>query len=644
MRCLSNNPAKYHTEDIAPARKGPDHKNTDKQTSAALTDKIESPTQSPAQDSENKNNDRDSEDKNKALDSENKNKALDSEEKNKALDSEEKNKALDSEEKNKALDSENKNKALDSEEKNKALDSEEKNKALDSEEKNKALDSEEKSKTLVSENKYKALESGDQNKALDSENKNNALESGDKNNALDSENKNNAPESRDKNKALDSNHTHFILVDGGSEKCAIDLRDKLEGSIPHIPKVVVVIGGDERTLEMVHDHLEKKDTTFVIVKGSGGAADTIADVNTNAECEEDIAMKSDKSLKWLTEIRKQENRERISVIDMNKPDGQEFVRTIVQSILKGLHGSEEKHLLQTITLDLGNTALETAITNVRSKKGNTEWEEKNLTTVMEYGLIKNKIKLIDLYFDESKKFHKFLKKDRLSNLYIEVIRDCPNNALNKIIKRLLEKKRKHWEKEPNKLKYIAQLLLQLTQENYDITAYVDKDAHIFKQPDQHLFIWAVLFNRYDIAICFWERLEVGNIGSALIGGKLLKTLAEHAEIDGELLLQEELTQNASKFEDLATVVINYSYGEDRRFAKLALVRQLPDWGDTTCLAVASAAKQMTFMEQECCQSKLNRVWNGNLQFHSAWQWIQASSNTPTLKFMYYIPLYTHLSI
>ncbi|XP_077868306.1 transient receptor potential cation channel subfamily M member-like 2, partial [Saccoglossus kowalevskii] len=76
----------------------------------------------------------------------------------------------------------------------------------------------------------------------------------------------------------------------------------------------------------------------------------------------------------------------------------------------------------------------------------------------------------------------------------------------------------------------------------------------------------------------------------------------------------------TEFEDLAIGVLDICYETDKKMAKLALVRKLIEWGDTTCLDIAYAAEQMKFMEHDCCQTKLQRVWKGNTQIHTLGQW------------------------
>ncbi|CAI9735612.1 Hypothetical predicted protein [Octopus vulgaris] len=87
--------------------------------------------------------------------------------------------------------------------------------------------------------------------------------------------------------ALDPNHTHFILVDGGTNDTSgveRKFKKQLEDTILQnkrqkttIPAVAVMVGGELETLKSAYDSLSRNNPV-IIVKGSGKAADIMADV------------------------------------------------------------------------------------------------------------------------------------------------------------------------------------------------------------------------------------------------------------------------------------------------------------------------------------------------------------------------------
>jgi len=82
--------------------------------------------------------------------------------------------------------------------------------------------------------------------------------------------------------ALDSQHTHFLLVDSGTDSkwaSEIEFRGKVEEKISEdlrVPRVLVVIQGGKGTFQTVTDTLAD-DCHVVIVKESGGCAQAVAE-------------------------------------------------------------------------------------------------------------------------------------------------------------------------------------------------------------------------------------------------------------------------------------------------------------------------------------------------------------------------------
>ncbi|WAR05106.1 TRPM2-like protein, partial [Mya arenaria] len=88
---------------------------------------------------------------------------------------------------------------------------------------------------------------------------------------------------------LDPNHSHFILVDDGTQHkfdIEIPFRAKLKKAIAEekavmVPNILLVLGGGPGTLKNVHEAI-LKNTPIVVVNGSGRAADILAYAYLNA--------------------------------------------------------------------------------------------------------------------------------------------------------------------------------------------------------------------------------------------------------------------------------------------------------------------------------------------------------------------------
>ncbi|WAR05149.1 TMP2L-like protein [Mya arenaria] len=76
----------------------------------------------------------------------------------------------------------------------------------------------------------------------------------------------------------------------------------------------------------------------------------------------------------------------------------------------------------------------------------------------------------------------------------------------------------------------------------------------------------------------------------------------------------------SEWSDLASGVLSECHSTDEHKAKDLLVRELSNWGDTSCMLIAVKAENKDFISQTACQSLLDRIWNGRLvQDNSLWR-------------------------
>ncbi|XP_070579638.1 transient receptor potential cation channel subfamily M member-like 2 [Ptychodera flava] len=492
--------------------------------------------------------------------------------------------------------------------------------------------------------------------------------------------------------ALDCNHTHFILVDHGKQSYGadIELRAKLEQFIAKnggkelgngdsrdskkentdIPVVLVVVEGGYGTIETVYQSLGKNNEgaategqagegiPVVIVDGSGRAADIIAEAlrlrgdnesaNTIDGMKDSVrsVLKGDRNsqedcISWLKQISAPSNRKLITVFHMNDANFKDIDRAILHGVLQAqtLTGKTDKQLRLAVALNRCDIAKDHIITAERQPEwqGNTD----SLDEIMFLALRQNKADFVELFLAHIVDMDRFLTYDRLWKLYDSVVRGDVGDADIRISTGHILKEKLHVASQPSEeiLEKVGSLLRKLTEDEYD-ALYQErpKEGKKVSDPDKHLFLWAVLLNRRALAILFWKRLATGNIGAALIAGRILRALSVYAKEKEELTLHFDLLKHADEFEHLATGVLESCYEADKDLSKLALVRTLPAWGNTTCLSIAYSAKHMNFMEHDCCQSKLQRVWKGNLLIHSTIQWLKFFVGTilPIFPFMTFL--------
>uniref|UniRef100_A0A4W6DZK7 Transient receptor potential cation channel, subfamily M, member 4a n=1 Tax=Lates calcarifer TaxID=8187 RepID=A0A4W6DZK7_LATCA len=124
-----------------------------------------------------------------------------------------------------------------------------------------------------------------------------------------------------------------------------------------------------------------------------------------------------------------------------------------------------------------------------------------------------------------------------------------------------------------------------------------------------LFIWAVLQNRREMAVYFWE-MAGESVLSALGGCKMLRELSKLESETENKLAMKELAQT---FENLALDVFGECYQNSESRAFTLLIRKSPVWGGATCLQMATAADARLFFSHDGVQSLLSQIWWGDME-------------------------------
>ncbi|CAH1793997.1 unnamed protein product, partial [Owenia fusiformis] len=138
----------------------------------------------------------------------------------------------------------------------------------------------------------------------------------------------------------------------------------------------------------------------------------------------------------------------------------------------------------------------------------------------------------------------------------------------------------------------------------------------FEDPYKELFLWAILLNRRELAHLFWK-LGKDHIGGALMGSALLKSLSEIADDEEEVDLAQDIAKHSESWEEIACGVLNECYTRDKQMSHNLLIRKLNTWGGTTLFSIAEEANKMDFMGLSCCQTKLNKIWKGNMALYTS---------------------------
>ncbi|CAB1341310.1 unnamed protein product, partial [Coregonus sp. 'balchen'] len=128
-------------------------------------------------------------------------------------------------------------------------------------------------------------------------------------------------------------------------------------------------------------------------------------------------------------------------------------------------------------------------------------------------------------------------------------------------------------------------------------------------PWASLFIWAVLQNRSEMAVYFWE-MAGESVHSALAGCRMLRELSK---LESETETKLSMNVLAQKFENLAHDVFSECYQSSENRSFTLLIRKSPVWGGATCLQMATAADARLFFSHDGVQSLLSQIWWGDME-------------------------------
>ncbi|VDI38412.1 Hypothetical predicted protein [Mytilus galloprovincialis] len=162
-----------------------------------------------------------------------------------------------------------------------------------------------------------------------------------------------------------------------------------------------------------------------------------------------------------------------------------------------------------------------------------------------------------------------------------------------------------------------------SREMKPFTADSEKEEIQEKDIFKHLFIWAVLMDRRELAMLFWKKEDKDFICSALYASALAKRLSENP-IAGEHTDQLVALWASHRFyEDLAYSVMTEMYWKDNSLARQLLVTEVKRYNSTTVFEISEKFALMKFIGHAACQTKLNKIWKGHI-----------FSETSTLKLAY----------
>ncbi|XP_072018241.1 transient receptor potential cation channel subfamily M member 5-like [Amphiura filiformis] len=182
---------------------------------------------------------------------------------------------------------------------------------------------------------------------------------------------------------------------------------------------------------------------------------------------------------------------------------------------------------------------------------------------------------------------------------------------------------------------------------FDKFSYYQKDNRghdndPVEDPYRHLFIFALLWGYDEMALYFWEE-DTEPIASALAASNMYKN--QSSNISSRYKEQQEhLKEMEEKFAELAYESLNACEATSKTADAFNMVlRNVPSWGDTTCLKLAELSHNLTFIGHAGIQTLVEEIWQHGLHKPgpNASLYIKAKNlvQSPRVAFYHYLMFY-----
>ncbi|XP_006898797.1 PREDICTED: transient receptor potential cation channel subfamily M member 4 [Elephantulus edwardii] len=475
---------------------------------------------------------------------------------------------------------------------------------------------------------------------------------------------------------LDYNYSAFFLVDdgthgrlGGENRFRLNFESYIarqktgvRGTGIDIPVLLLLIDGDEKMLKRI-ENATQAQLPCLLVAGSGGAADCLAEAledtlalgsggSRRGEAQDRIKRffpKGDPEVLQAQVERIMARKELLTVYSSD--DGPEEFETIVlKALVKACGSSEASAYLDELRLAVAWNRVDIAQSELF--RGDIQWRSVHLEASLMDALLNDRPEFVRLLISRGLSLGHFLTPARLAQLYSVT---PPNSVVRNLLSSSGGTKapasKGSAEAPPPDVGHVLKLLLgEMCAPRYHVdphaglsshesmlllsgraTSETRLDAILGQAPWSDLLLWALLLNRAQMALYFWE-MGSNAVASALGACLLLRVLARTESEAEEAERRKDL---ATKFEGLSVGLFSHCHRSNEKWAARLLLRRCPLWGDATCLQLAMQADSRAFFAQDGVQSLLTQKW-----------WGEMDSTTPVwaLVLTFFCPplIYTHL--
>ncbi|XP_039724439.1 transient receptor potential cation channel subfamily M member 4 isoform X1 [Pteropus medius] len=466
---------------------------------------------------------------------------------------------------------------------------------------------------------------------------------------------------------LDYNYSAFFLVDDGThgrlggetrfrlrfESYIAQQKTGVGGTGIDIPVLLLLIDGDEKMLKRI-ENATQAQLPCLLVAGSGGAADCLAEI-----LEDTLAPGNgggrrgdarDRIRRFFptgdpevlqAQVERIMTRKELLTVYSSEDGPEEFETIVLRALVKACGSSDASAYLDELRLAVAWNRVDIAQSELF--RGDIQWRSVHLEASLMDALLNDRPEFVRLLISHGLSLGHFLTPMRLAQLYSA----APSNSL---LRSLLDQashgagtktpglKPSVEPRLPDVGHVLRMLLGEMCAPKYHSWASEDPrhdhgckeshqghkestqllsvraasdlalDAVLGQTPWSDLFLWALLLNRAQMALYFWE-LGSNAVASALGACLLLRVLARLESEAEEGARRKEL---AAKFEGLGVDLFGECYRSCEERAARLLLRRCPFWGGATCLQLAMQADARAFFAQDGVQSLLTQKWWGEM--------------------------------
>ncbi|KAK7801016.1 hypothetical protein U0070_012073 [Myodes glareolus] len=455
---------------------------------------------------------------------------------------------------------------------------------------------------------------------------------------------------------LDYNYSAFFLVDDGTygrlggenrfrlrfESYVAQQKTGVGGTGIDIPVLLLLIDGDEKMLKRIEDATQAQ-LPCLLVAGSGGAADCLVET-----LEDTLATGSgglrrgearDRIRRYFpkgdpevlqAQVERIMTRKELLTIYSTEDGAEEFETIVLRALVKACGSSEASAYLDELRLAVAWNRVDIAQSELF--RGDIQWRSFHLEASLMDALLNDRPEFVRLLVSHGLSLGHFLTPSRLAQLYSAV-------SPNSLIRSLLDQAAHSGGSRIPPMKdgaiafHVGQVLRTLLGETcaprYPARNTRDSqlgqdcsesaqllldcasrpmDVNFEQGPWSDLLIWALLLNRAQMAIYFWEKGS-NSVASALGACLLLRVMARLEWEAEEATRRKDL---AAKFESMSVDLFGECYHNSEERAFRLLLRRCPLWGEATCLQLAMQADARSFFAQDGVQSLLTQKWWGEM--------------------------------